>query len=133
MSAYRLYVAKSNIVPSVYLGINLPIFFFALLPAEDILSTLLVLVFLVLVSIICFFKLKRALVSDCYLLLEDERVLCQHDGNKIGEISPFSIVTAWFVLIRFKRQKSKCNKLILLNKLSLKDKKRILRAVYRDV
>lgn len=67
------------------------------------------------------------------MLLEDERVLCQHDGNKIGEIRPFSIVTAWFVLIRFKRQKSKFNKLILLNKLSTKDKKRLLRAVYRDV
>lgn len=67
------------------------------------------------------------------MLLEDERVLCQHNGKKIGEISPFSIVTAWFVLIRFKRQKSEFNKLILLNKLSAKDKKRLLRAVYRDV
>lgn len=132
MSEYRIYVGESKIMPSVYIGINLPIFTIALLPAENLFSVVCVTTFLLFLSYYCFYKLNKILVSDSYLLLDETHaVLSNTSGKKIGEISPFSIVTRWFVFLTFKHKPSKNNQFIMLSALSKRDKKRLLRAVYQ--
>ncbi|MFY8350106.1 hypothetical protein AAEU29_06205 [Pseudoalteromonas sp. SSM20] len=119
-------------MPSVYIGINLPIFTIALLPAENLFAVICVTTFLLFLSYYCFYKLNKMLVSDSYLLLDEKRaMLSESSGKLIGEISPFSIVTAWFVLLKFKHKPSNKNQFIMLSSLSKRDKKRLLRAVYQ--
>ena len=120
-------------MPSIYIGINLPIFAIALLPANNLISIFCVTAFLLCISCYCYYQLNKMLVSERYLLVDEKQfIISYQDGKKIGEISPFSIVTQWFVIIKFKRQPAKNSQLIILNALSQQDKRRLLRAVYHQ-
>ena len=131
MSKYRIYVAKSHLVPGVYLGINIPFVVILLLPASTALSFSIVFLFITSVSAVIYQLLKTQLVSDQYLVVDETAgQLIIENGVVLGAISAFSIITSWFIYIQFEKKSYRKNKLVFLKSLNSRDKKRLLRAVY---
>jgi hypothetical protein len=131
VSAYRIYIAKSKLIPSSYLGINLPFYVIFLLPAQNLIAAVTVSAFMIVISTVLYNLLAKQLLSDITLVVDDtNQTISLPNDITFGVISCFSFVTSRFVYICFNGHSFLTNKLIFLNKLNTKDQKRLLRAIY---